>query len=73
MIGIINAIAVIGPRPGSIPIIVPEKQPIMTIIKFFNDKAVFNPMSIPSIIPLIQCILKKDHVDKYLVVREEDT
>jgi len=38
VIGIINAIAVIGPRPGSIPIIVPEKQPIITIIKFFNDK-----------------------------------
>ena len=29
--GIINAIAVIGPKPGSIPIIVPKKQPTITI------------------------------------------
>ena len=73
VIGIINAIAVIGPRPGSIPIIVPEKQPIITIIKFLNDKAVCNPMSIPSIIPLFLYILRKDHVDKYLTSREEGT
>jgi putative tricarboxylic transport membrane protein len=29
--GIINAIADMGPSPGNIPIIVPAKQPIMTI------------------------------------------
>ena len=53
--------------------IVPEKQPIMTIIKFFNDNAVSKPISIPSIIPLFLCIAKMDHEDKYLVAHEEDT
>ena len=57
--------AVIGPNPGSIPIIVPAKQPIITIIKFLNDKAVCNPISIPSIIPLFLSILRKDRVSKY--------
>ena len=45
------AIAVIGPRPGSIPMIVPKKQPTITINIFWNVSAVVNPISIPSIIP----------------------
>ena len=65
--------AVIGPKPGSIPIIVPAKQPIITNIKFLIEKAVSNTMSIPSIIPLLQYIVKMDHEDKYLIIREGDT
>ena len=51
VIGIIKAIAVIGPRPGSIPMIVPKKQPTITINIFWSVNAVVNPISIPSIIP----------------------
>ena len=42
-------------------------------INFLNDKAVCNPMSIPSVIPLFLYILKMDHVDKYLIIHEGDT
>ena len=69
----IKAIAVIGPNPGSIPIIVPAKHPIITIMIFFIDSAVFKPIRIPSIIQLFLNILKVGHVDKCLINRVKET
>ena len=66
VIGIINAIAVIGPRPGSIPIIVPAEQPTNTITKFLKFNAVLIPDKIPSIMKLIRSFLEKDLLNKYL-------
>ena len=65
VIGIIKAIAVIGPSPGSIPMIVPKKQPTITINMFWKVRAVVNPINIPSIIPSLQLIVKMDLLNKY--------
>ena len=69
----IKAIAVMGPKPGNIPMIVPKKQPIITIKMFLNDNAVVKPINIPSIIPLLQWILKKDPLNKFQELHEVNT
>jgi hypothetical protein len=46
--GIIKATAEMGPRPGNIPIKVPEKQPKTTINKLNGMSAVDNPVNTPS-------------------------
>ena len=46
--GIIRAMAEIGPSPGNKPINVPTKQPAKTIKRFVGVNAVLSPNSIPS-------------------------
>jgi hypothetical protein len=46
--GIIRATAEIGPKPGNIPIKVPEKQPTTTIKILNGAMAVSKPAKIPS-------------------------
>ena len=62
-----------GPKPGNIPIIVPKKQPIITIKIFLNDNAVVKPINIPSVIPSLQLILKRDPLNKFQELREANT
>ena len=47
-IGIIRAMAVIGPKPGNMPMKVPAKQPVMRKSTFSMLKAVCSPVSRPS-------------------------
>ena len=47
--GIISAIAEIGPRPGSMPMKVPAKQPTKSIMRLVGVSTVVRPMSMPSI------------------------
>ena len=46
--GIMIAMIAIGPRPGSMPMKVPTKQPTVTISKLNGDTAVCRPMKTPS-------------------------
>ena len=49
------------------------KHPIISIKIFINDKALFKPINIPSIILLFLNILKMDHVNKCLINRVKET
>jgi hypothetical protein len=46
--GIINAMALMGPRPGIMPIKVPAIQPKTTQLKLLKVKAVAIPVMMPS-------------------------
>ena len=47
-IGIMSAIAVIGPKPGNMPINVPAKHPVIKNKMFCKENAVLNPAVMPS-------------------------
>ena len=48
--GIIKAMAVIGPNPGNMPMNVPIMQPITKNERFWMVNAAIRPVTIPSII-----------------------
>ena len=59
--GIISAIAEIGPKPGSMPMKVPAKQPTITIRRLVGVIAVDSPVRIPSIMILVRSRLNSNH------------
>jgi hypothetical protein len=52
--GIMMAMIDIGPRPGSMPMKVPIRQPPITISRLVSEKAVVRPIRKPSIIAASQ-------------------
>jgi hypothetical protein len=46
--GIMMAMIDIGPKPGSMPMNVPIRQPATTISRFCSDNTVVRPRRIPS-------------------------